>query len=125
MQVKVAPGAALTLAPSVTPGKEEEISYRTFGQGFRTDNFKVRPQISKVKFLYQGKPAWESGASTLPMMDFAHLGKNESLADHVKKFEQPNYAFFDQLALPRLLAKPRPDGSIALGRSQVSTSGVR
>lgn len=125
MQVKVAPGAALTLAPSVEPGKEEEISYRTMGRGFRTDNFKVRPQISKIKFMYQGKPAWESAASTLPMMDFAHLGPNESLADHVKKFEQPNYAFFEHIALPRLLARPRPDGSLALGRSQVSTSGVR
>ena len=125
MQVKVAPGAPLTLVPSVEPGKEQEISYRTFGRGFRTDNFKVRPQISKIKFMYRGKPAWESGASTLPHFEVARLGPNESLADHVKKFEQPNYAFFEQVALPRLLARPRPDGSLALGRSQVSTSGVR
>ncbi|WP_165250580.1 SHD1 domain-containing protein [Paludisphaera soli] len=125
MQVKVAPGAALVLLPAVEAGKEEEISYRTMGLGFRTDTFKVRPQISRIKMTYQGKPAWESGSSTLPHFEIAHLGPNESLADHVKKFEQPNYAFFENVELPRLLARPGPSGSSTLGVSQVSTAGVR
>ncbi|MDG3005126.1 SHD1 domain-containing protein [Paludisphaera mucosa] len=125
MQVKVAPGAPLVVLPAVEAGKEEEISYRTMGAGFRTDKFKVRPQLSRVKLAYQGQQAWESGSSTLPHFEIAHLGPNESLADHVKKFEKPNYAFFEHVELPRLLARPSPGGSFTLGRSQVSTAGVR
>jgi len=125
MDVKVAPGATVTLLPTVEAGKEQEISYRTVGAGFRTDTFKVRPQISRLRMTYRGQPAWESAASTLPPFDFAHLGPNESLADHVRKFEQPNYAYFGQVELPRLLARPGPGGSSTLGTSQVSTAGIR
>ncbi|AMV37677.1 SHD1 domain-containing protein [Planctomyces sp. SH-PL62] len=125
IQVKVAPGSALVLLPVVETGKEEEISYRTMGAGFRTDRFKVRPQISRIQLAYKGQSAWESGSSSVPHFDIAHLGPNESLADHVRKFEQPNYAFFDQVELPRLLARPNPGGGFTLGSSQVGTAGVR
>ncbi|WP_337177821.1 SHD1 domain-containing protein [Paludisphaera sp.] len=125
-QVKVAPGSPLVLAATVTPGKEQEISYRTFGAGFRTDNFKVRPQVSGIKLTFQGQLAWEAAATTLPMMDFAHLGPNETLADHVKKFERPNYGFFEGVEIPRRVARPGPGGPVvALGSSQVSATGVR
>ena len=122
---KVAAGSPLVLSANVTPGKEREVSYRTIGRGFQRDNFKIRPQISGVKLTYQGKVAWQASASTLPIFDHARLGPNESLADHVKKFEKPNYTFFENLEIPRLLARPRPGGAVALGFSQVSRAGVR
>ncbi len=123
---KAAAGSPLVLAATVTPGKEREISYRTIGRGFRTDNFKIHPQISGLKLTYQGKPAWEASASTLPHMDFAHLGPDETLADHVKKFEQPNYDYFEQVEIPRMIPRPGPGGPmISLGSSQISPSGVR
>jgi hypothetical protein len=127
VEVKVAAGSPLVLSATVTPGKERKISYRSFGPGMRTDDFTIRPQISGVKLTYQGQVAWEASASTLPMMDFAHLGPNETLADHVKKFEQPNYGFFENLEIPRLVARPRPGGGpvTALGTSQISATGVR
>jgi hypothetical protein len=122
---KAAPRAPLVLSAAVTPGKEREISYRTFGRGLRTDNFKVHPQISGVKLTYQGKVAWEASASTMPRFDFAHLDPDETLADHVKKFDKPNYDFFEHLEIPRLIARPKPGGSLALGVSQISAAGVR
>ncbi len=91
--------------------------------GFRVDTFKIRPQIGRVKFVYQGKVAWQTSASTVPFFEIAHLDKNESLADHVKKFEKPNYAYFGRVELPKLLT--RPTGQATLGTSQVSLAGVR
>ncbi len=126
VQAKVAAGSPLVLSAAMAQGKEEDVSYRTMGAGFRTDNFKVRPHISSVKLTYQGQVAWESAASTLPFVDFAHLGPNESLADHVKKFEKPNYDFFAHVEVPRLVARPKPGANtFTLGTSQISATGVR
>jgi hypothetical protein len=122
-EIRVAPGAAVTVAASVEPGKEEEIVYRRMGPGFGTDRFKIRPQIGRVRFLYQGKVAWETSASTVPMFEIAHLKKDESLQDHVRRFEQPNYDYFGHVELPKLLT--RPTGQPTLGTSQVTPAGVR
>lgn len=121
--VRVEPGSPLVVQASIEQGKEEEITYRTIGRGFQRDRFKVRPWIGRVKFVYQGKVAWETSASTVPMFEIAHLNKDESLQDHVRKFERPNYAFFGHLELPKLLT--RPTGQPTLGTSQVTLAGVR
>ena len=93
------------------------------GAGFRLDKFKIRPQIGRVRFTYQGKVAWETGSSTIPFFDMAHLKKDESLQDHVRKFEKPNYDFFKHVELPKLLT--RPTGQPTLGTSKVTLAGVR
>lgn len=121
--IRVAPNSPVTVAASVAPGKEQEIAYRTMGAGFQVDKFKVRPQIGSIKFLYDGKVAWETGSSTVPFFDIAHLRKDESLQDHVRQFEKPNYDFFGHAELPKLLT--RPTGQPTLGTSQVTLSGVR
>lgn len=121
--IRVEQGSPLVVQASMEQGKEEEIAYRTIGRGFGRERFKVRPWVGRVKFVYQGKVAWETSASTVPMFEIAHLKKDESLQDHVRKFEQPNYAFFGRLELPKLLT--RPTGQPTLGTSQVTLAGVR
>jgi hypothetical protein len=120
--IKVAANRPVVVQASMERGKEEEISYRTMGLGFGVDTFKVRPWIVRIKFVYQGKTAWETGQSSVPFMDFARLKKDESLADHVKKFEQPDYEVFGRVELPKMLQKP---GQQTLGVSQVTIAGVR
>jgi hypothetical protein len=120
--IKVAANRPVVVQASMERGKEEEVSYRTIGMGFGVDTFKVRPWIVRVKFVYQGKTAWETGQSSMPFMDFAHLKKDESLADHVKSFEKPNYEIFGRIELPKMLQKP---GQQTLGVSQVTIAGVR
>src|SRR5262249_49715677 len=123
--VRVAANAPVVVQASVEPGKEQQIAYRTIGRGFAVDRFTVRPQIGRVKFVYQGKTAWETSASTLPFFEMAHLEKNESLQDHVRKFEKPNYAYFGKVELPKLLTRPTGSGPGTLGVSQVTLAGVR
>lgn len=124
--VKVAAGSPLVVLAALEPGKEQEIAYRSFGRGGRSvERFKIRPWTGRIKFVYQGQTAWESSASTVPMFEFARLKKDESLQDHVKKFEQPNYQYFGNVELPKLLTKPSGNNAGTMGMSQVSTSGVR
>ena len=61
----------------------------------------------------------------MPHFDMAHLKKDESLQDHVRKFEQPNYAYFANAELPKLLTRPTGQGTGTLGASQVTLSGIR
>ena len=81
--------------------------------------------MSRLRIVYMGKSVWDSGGSSLPMFEMAHLEKNESLQDHVRKFEQPNYQFFGNTELPKLLTRPTGQGAGTLGVSQVSLSGIR
>ncbi len=123
--VKVAPGSPVVVQASMTQGKEQEVAYRRFGGGFQVDRFKVHPWTSQLRIVYEGKSAWESGASSLPFMDMTRLEKNESLQDHVRKFDQPNYAYFGKAELPKLVTRPNGQGSGTLGISQVTLSGIR
>jgi len=123
--VKVAPGNPVIVQASLEQGKEQEIGYRRFGAGFQVDRFKIRPWMSRLRILYESKTAWDSGASSLPFFEMTRLEKDESLQDHVRKFEQPNYAYFGNTELPKLLTRPTGQGSGALGVSQVTLSGIR
>ncbi len=124
--VSVSPGNALVVIASLEPGKQQEIAYRSIGRGGRNvDRFQIRPWTGRIKFVYNGQTAWETSASTIPFMDFARLGPNESLQDHVKKFEQPNYKYFGNVEFPKLLTKPTGSGAGTLGVSQVTVAGVR
>ena len=123
--VKVAPGSPVTVQASLEQGKEQEIAYRRFGAGFQVDRFKVRPWMSRLKIVYAGQTAWESGSSSMPHFEMTRLQKDESLQDHVRKFEQPNYTYFANAELPKLLTRPNGQGAGTLGVSQVTLSGVR
>ena len=59
------------------------------------------------------------------MMLGAQLKKGESLEDHVRKLEQPNYAYFANAELPKLLTRPMGQAAGTLGVSTVALSGIR
>jgi hypothetical protein len=120
----VGPEGTIELVAATEVGKEREVAYRTLGRGFRNiQTFKVREHIARVKFVYQGKTAWE--ASTLNIPFFARLKAGETMEEHLRAQEKPNYAYFSRVELPKLLTRPTAEGVTALGSAQVTTSGVR
>ena len=124
--VKVAAGSPVVVQASLEQGKEQEISYRSLGAGFQNDRFKVRPWMSRIRIVYEGKQVWDSGGSSLPFFEHVRLAKDESLQDHVRKFELPNYGYFANAELPKLLTRPTGQGnSGTLGVSQVTLAGIR
>jgi hypothetical protein len=123
--VTVAAGSPVTVQASLEQGKEEEVVYRKFGGGFQTERFKVRPWLSRIKVIYNGQVAWESSGTSLPMFEMARLEKNETLQDHVRKREQPNYAYFANAELPKLVTRPTGQSSGTLGVSTVTAMGIR
>ena len=122
--VNVAAGSPVTFQAALEQGKEQEISYRRFGRGFAVERFKVRPWIARIKVMYNGQTAWESSGSSLPFFEVAHLKEGESLQDHVRKREQPNYGYFQNAELPKLLTRPMGQAAGTLGVSTLTTSGI-
>ncbi len=111
----------LELVATTEVGKQREISYRTIGRGFGVRTYKVQEYISRVKFVYQGKVAWESSSYNIP--HFVSLKEGQTMEAYLKEQEKPNYDFFKRVELPKLLQ--RPTGTPTLGSSQVSLTGVR
>jgi len=115
------PAGTIELVATVEGPKERDVSYHGSG------DFKVQEYISKLQFVYEGKPAWESAASTVPGVVTIKSGEN--VGSILKATEKPNYDFFDRIELPRFLQKPA-DGkkatrSLTLGQSRVTSAGIR
>jgi hypothetical protein len=118
---KAGQNGTLELVATTEVGKQRDITYRTFGRGFGTQTYKVQEYISRVKFVYQGKTAWETSSYNIPHM--VSLRNGQTMEAYLKEQEKPNYDFFSRVELPKLLT--RPTGAPTLGTSAVSTSGVR
>ena len=118
---KVNPSASLEVVASTELGKQRDIAYQTFGRGFGTQNYKVQEYISRIKFVYQGKVAWESSSYNIPR--FVKLRNGQTMEQYLKEQEKPNYEFFSRVEIPKLLTKPT--GKPAIGFSRVSSAGVR
>jgi SLA1 homology domain 1, SHD1/WD40-like Beta Propeller Repeat len=123
--VTVAPGSAVTFQASLEQGKEQEIGYRRFGGGFRVERFKVHPWLARIRVVYNGQTAWDWSGSSVPFFDMAQLKEGETLQDHVRKLEQPNYSYFANAELPKLLTRPMGQAAGTLGVSTVTLSGIR
>jgi hypothetical protein len=119
---QVGPEGTIELVASTEVGKEREVTYRTIGRGFGIKTYKVQEYISRVKFVSQGLTAWEAHAINIPFI--AHLKEGETMEQHLKAQEKPNYAYFARVELPRLLTRPSANGVTALGNSRVTTAGV-
>ncbi len=115
------PGGTLELVATTEVGKQREISYRTIGRGFGVQNYRVQEYISRVKFVYQGKTAWESSSYNIPHM--VSLRNGQTMESFLKETEKPNYDFFSKVELPKRLT--RPTGTPTLGSSPVSPAGIR
>lgn len=82
---------------------------------------KIREHFIRLKLVAGGKTLWEASADNLPKS--VQLEEGETLEQHLKKLERPNYAFCETVDLPRLLHREK--GPAVLGSSTVSVSGLR
>jgi hypothetical protein len=118
---KAGQGGTLELVATTELGKQQEITYRTMGRGFGSKTYKIQEYISRIKFVYQGKVAWESSSYNIPHI--VSLREGQTMEAFLKDQEKFNYDFFSRVELPKLLT--RPTGSPTLGESPVNASGLR
>jgi hypothetical protein len=115
---KVGDNGTIELVATAEAGEERDISYHGFGIGFKT--YKVREYISKLAFQYQGKVAWQTQGSSVP--GFISLKQGETVEQVLRRSERPNYSFFSNVELPKVLIKPTDANG--LGQSKVGVTGV-
>jgi hypothetical protein len=118
----VGPNGTIELVASTEVGKEREITYRTMGMGFSVKTYKFREHISRIKFVHQGKTVWETASVNAPGF-IVHLQEGQTMEQVLKEHERPNYAFFTNIDLPKLLQKST--GTPTLGVSHVTVSGIQ
>jgi len=117
---QVGSSGTIDLVAEVEEGEKEKITYQMFGR-FGRETVKIRKFTSRVKFVHQGKVAWQAAGTNIP--GFIHLEKNETVQKHLKKLEKPNYDYFERVDLPKLLTKPT--GAPTLGTSRFTVSGLQ
>ena len=76
---------------------------------------KLEQHFSRVKFVAQGKTIWESSGDNVPKS--VQLEEGETLDQHLKKLERPNYAFYQTVELPRVLHRDKGAGPVGLHKS--------
>jgi hypothetical protein len=121
---KIGPEGTIELVATVE-SKPIEQMYRKFGRVAQTEarvqKYTVQEFTSRLAFVYQGKPAWQSQAVSTPHLLRAKAGQTIEAALH--ETEKPNYEFLTRVALPKKLMKPMPEG--ALGTTRVSREGLQ
>lgn len=116
------PNGTIELIATIEGPKERTVSFRSSG------DYKMQEYISRVKFVYEGQPAWESSSTNVPFI--VSVGAGENLGTVLKQREKPDYAFFERVELPKFLQKPSagaqgPKNSLTLGQSRLTTAGIR
>lgn len=89
--------------------------------GTKVRQVKLEVHHARLKFIIQGKTVWETSADNVPKS--VKLEEGETLDQHMKKLERPNYAFYPTVELPTVLHRDKGVGPV--GTSQFSVSGVR
>ena len=122
MNCPIQANAAVEVAASVEGPKEKEISYMFTG------DYKVQEYRTWVRFVYQGKPIWETSGTNIPMV--LMLKKGENVEGVLRKASsQPSYGFFDKVVLPAFLQKPADNQGAGrgqtLGACRVAPSGFQ
>ncbi len=122
MQCPIQANAAVEVAAGVEGPKDTEVSYMHSG------DYKVKEYRTWIKFLYQGKPMWETSGTNISHIIM--LKKGENIEGVLRKAsEQPAYGFYDHLTLPEFLQKPSegqgPGSLQTLGTSTVTDPGAR
>ncbi|MBW3595817.1 MAG: hypothetical protein KY475_00925 [Planctomycetes bacterium] len=122
MNCKVGPGGTITLAAKVEGPKQRTVSYH------RSGDHQVQEYRTRLTFIYQGKPAWETSGTNIP--GIITLRKGENVGGVLQKASQgPAYGFYDRVVLPKFLQKPAdnqgPGGGQTLGSSRVTPDGLK
>jgi hypothetical protein len=89
--------------------------------GTKVRTVTMEQHFSRLKLVLAGKTVWELSADNLPKK--VQLEEGQTLEQHLKKLERPNYAFYDTVDLPRVLHRTAGLGPV--GSSTVTISGVR
>ena len=112
---------SIDIVATVEGPKEIQIRYRGIG------DYKFKETVTRVKFVYQNQTVWETTQSNAPY--FVQLKRGENMESVLREHEKPNYAFFEQVQLPKFLQKPTAGqgagSSLTLGHSRITTAGIR
>ncbi len=118
---KPGPAGTIDLVASVEGPKDRELQYHGAG------TYKTKEFTTKLKFVYQGQPAWEASGSNISFI--ISLKRGDNIENHLREREKPDYTFFDRVELPKFLQKPTagqgPGRSVTLGQSTITTSGLK
>jgi hypothetical protein len=120
MDCTVGPNGTIDLVASLEGPKQREISFIASG------DYKMQEYVTALKFVYQGKVAWQTTGTNVPF--FVQLKRGENMEGHLRSLEKPQYGFFEGVHLPKFLQKPAGNGPQALhtiGQSRVTTTGIR
>jgi len=121
IKCKAGDNGTIELVATMEGPKERQISYS------RSGDYKVQEYLGRVRFVFQGQPAWETSGTNVPFVIMLKAGEN--IGDHLRAREKPDYSFFERVELPQLLQKPvsgqGAGNSLTLGQSRVTTGGLR
>lgn len=121
MDCTVGPDGTIDVIATMEGPKEREISF------FSSGDYKMQEYVTVLKFVYQGKVAWQSTSTNVPFM--VHLKRGENMESHLRSLEKPQYGFYDNVHLPKFLQKPTqgtgPQAQHTIGQSKITTTGIR
>lgn len=122
MNCRIGTNADVEVVASVEGPKQKEVSFMHSG------DYQVQEYLTWLKFMYQGKPAWQASSTNIPGMLTLKDGENvEGKLREASK--QPSYGFYDHVVLPEFVQKPSGNGAAGggqtLGTSRVTTRGFQ
>ena len=127
--INVGDKGTIDLVASIEAKKEKKkVSYSVgfgpippspFGRGGL--KYEVKEFVSHLKFVYEGKTAWESQMSSVPRS--FRLKDGDTIEKLLRRSEKPNYGWYEKIELPDLLRKPT--GSPTLGTTKITSAGLR
>ena len=69
-----------------------------------TGTYDVQEYFTKLKIVHQGQTLWEASWTNIPAI--VHLESGENMEGFLRKASSsPTYKFYDEIALPEILAK--------------------
>ncbi len=106
---KVLPVGSIELVASTEMGRLRTIEYRGIGPGGGgSRNVSVQEYLSHLKLVYQGQTVWQTNTSNVETS--VMLNEGETLEQHIRANDRPNYALFSVVNIPKTLQKPGPGG---------------
>jgi WD40 repeat protein len=109
--------APVKLEASTAAGDSQEITYRV---GFQEEKVSVTGTIYRLAFTSDGQTAWERVSKTSPPM-MVQIKAGETAQQAVDAARKPNYGFFLNAALPRIV--PKPGQKNGFGESDLTATG--
>ena len=118
---QVSPAANVELVASTEPGKKAKVAYRSMRGPSVARAYTLQEYVSRLKIVYQGETAWDALTTSVPGV--FRLSAGETMEEHLKKTEHPNYEWFSKVELPKLVQKPSA-GAPTLGTTQITAAGL-